>query len=323
MNNKLAVGIAVFAILAGAAGYKLLHQTEKGITATGTIEVTRADVTAKVGGYITGLSIIQGDRVNAGQVVATIDRKDLTAQQLRDELAVQKAAAQLTDLEKGARDQERQELLANIASAQSVLNKAQSDFNRYQALYNQGAVATQQLDSARSAYEVANSQVAALEQKLSLLNAGNRPDVIEAQRLELERSKAVAEASKILAQDMVVLAPLDGLVLSKNFENNEYVNPGVPIATLGDLNDCWVKVYVASTQIGLISYGQAVDVRVDSFPDRTFNGTIKEISQTAEFTPRQSITQRERANQVFAVKVKIDNAESLLKPGMPADVVIE
>ncbi|MPN21978.1 hypothetical protein SDC9_169360 [bioreactor metagenome] len=89
------------------------------------------------------------------------------------------------------------------------------------------------------------------------------------------------------------------------------------------MKDCWVKIYVSSTQLGLLKVGQQVDVKVDSFPDRTFVGQIKEISQNAEFTPRQSITQHERANLVFAVKVKIANDERILKPGMPADVIIK
>jgi HlyD family secretion protein len=163
----------------------------------------------------------------------------------------------------------------------------------------------------------------ALEQRLSLSDAGNRPKAIEAQRLEVERSKAVLAASKALVQDTVVASPVSGLVLTKNFENGEYINPGSALVTVGYMNDCWVKIYVPSTHLGLIKVGQPADVKVDSFPDKVFRGEIKEISQTAEFTPRQSITQRERANLVFAVKVKIENADGILKPGMPADVVIQ
>jgi len=126
-----------------------------------------------------------------------------------------------------------------------------------------------------------------------------------------------------MVADTVVVSPISGIVLTKNFENGEYINPGSALATVGDMTDCWVKVYVSSAQLGLIKTGQAVAVKVDSFPDRVFAGTIKEISQNAEFTPRQSITQRERANLVFYVKVKVDNGEGVLKPGMPADVIIK
>ncbi|MDT8903657.1 HlyD family secretion protein [Anaeroselena agilis] len=324
MNKRLIiVGAVVFLALAAIAGYKLYMAREDGITATGTIEVTRADVMPKVNGYLGELKIEAGDTVKTGQVIARIARPDLEAQLLRDESALVKAKVQLEDLEKGARSQERRETAASLASAQAVYDKAKSDLERYRALYNSGAISAQQLDAAQSSYEVAQSALVAARSRLSLVEEGNRPDTIEAQRIEVKRSQAIVAASRALLADTVVASPISGVVLTKNFENGEYINPGSAIATIGDMNDCRVKVYIASTQLGLIKVGQPVDVRVDSFPGRIFPGAIKEISQNAEFTPRQSITQRERANLVFAVKVKVDNAEGILKPGMPADVVIK
>lgn len=323
INKRLAVGIVIALIAAGWAGYKYLKPVETGITATGTIEVTRADIMPKVNGYLTGLELKAGDSVKAGQQVAKINRVDLAAQVVRDEAALAKAVAQLRDLEAGPRSQERQELSANLASARSVYDKARQDYERYQSLYATGAVSAQQLDAARSSMEVAYSAMAAARERVSLSQEGNRPEAIEAQRLEVERSKAVLAASKVMLEDTAVVSPINGLILSKNFEDGEYVNPGAAILTVGDMNDCWVKVYVSSTQLGLITVGQVAAVKVDSFPNRTFQGKIQEISQNAEFTPRQSITQSERANLVFAVKVKVDNAEGILKPGMPADVVLK
>lgn len=322
MNKKLLAGAVIVLVLAGAAGYKLFRPVEKGIVATGTIEVTRADIMPKVSGYIQELSVKSGDRVTAGQQVAKINRTDLEAQVLRDEVALTKAQVQLRDLEAGARVQEKQELAAAVQSAYSLYDKAQKDFQRYQTLYQQGAVSNQQYDSARLAMEVAYQSLVAARQRLSTSEEGNRPDVIEAQRLEAERSKAVLAASKAVLQDTLVTSPISGLILSKNYENGEYINPGSALLTIGDMSDCWVKVYVSSSQLGLLQTGQKAKVKVDSFPDRSFDGEIKEISQTAEFTPRQSITQSERANLVFAVKIKLDNREGFLKPGMPADVVI-
>jgi HlyD family secretion protein len=323
MNKKIIAVAVILLTLVGAAGYKLYLAKESGITATGTIEVTRADIMPKVSGYLVELNVKQGDRVKAGQVVARIARPDLEAQLLRDEAALVKAGVQQSDLEKGARSQELQEARANLASAQAVFSKAKTDFDRYRALYRDGAISAQQLDAAQSGYDVAYNSLVAAQSRLSIVEEGNRPDVIEAQRLEVKRAQAIVDASKALVADTVVTSPIDGLVLTKNFETGEYINPGSAIATVGDMGDCWVKVYISSTQLGLINVGQQVAVKVDSFPGKEFTGTIKEISQTAEFTPRQSITQRERANLVFAVKVKVENSEGILKPGMPADVVIK
>ncbi len=324
MNKRLViVGAVILLALTAIAVYKLYIAREDGITATGTIEVTRADVMPKVNGYLGELKIQPGDAVKAGQVVARISRPDLEAQLLRDEAALVKAKVQLADLEKGARSQEVQAAYASLASAQSVYAKAKTDLERYTALYRDGAIAAQQLDAAQSGYDVAAGSLAAAQAQLSLVQEGNRPDTIEAQRLEVKRSQAIVDASRALLADTAVTVPIDGVVLTKNFENGEYINPGSALATVGDMNDCWVKVYVSSAQLGLIKVGQSADVKVDSFPGRVFAGTIKEISQNAEFTPRQSITQRERSNLVFYVKVRVDNADGVLKPGMPADVVIK
>ncbi|HWR07726.1 HlyD family secretion protein [Sporomusa sp.] len=322
VNKKLLAGIIVIIVVSGVVGYNYLRPTKTGITATGTIEVTRADIMAKVNGYLTGLESKVGDTVRSGQKIARVTRADLEAQVIRDEAALAKAAAQLRDLEAGPRNQERQELGALLASSRSVYDKAKQDYVRYQSLYSAGAISAQQLDTASSNMDVAYNAMVAATQRYALGDEGSRPEAIEAQRLEVERSKAVLAASKTLVEDTAVISPINGLILSKNFENGEYVNPGAAILTVGDMSDCWLKVYVPSTQLGLIAVGQEAQVKVDSFPGRVFRGEIKEISQNAEFTPRQSITQSERANLVFAVKVKIDNMEGILKPGMPADVVL-
>lgn len=322
MSKKLLAVIVIIVVLAGLAAYKMQSSKIEGITATGTIEITRTDITPKVSGYIGELSIKEGDSVTRNQVVARISRPDLEAQKLRDEAALVKAQVQLVDLQKGARLQELSEVQANIASGQAVYDKAKKDYERQQDLFAQGAVSAQQLDAARSAYEVAVSTLAAYEARASLVAEGNRPDAIAAQQAEVERSQAIVQLAKTALDDRNVLSPIDGLVFTKNYEQGEYVNAGAPIATIGNWRDCWVKVYISSAQLGLIQVGQNVTVTVDSFPKREFSGQIKEISQQAEFTPRQSITKQERANMVFAVKVKIDNTEGVLKPGMPADVVI-
>ena len=326
-NRQTMLKIAVIALVAiftiGAAGYKLYGRSEQGITATGTIEVTKTDITSKVGGYLIELKVREGDAVNKGNIVAVIDRPDLKAQLWRDEAALAKAKAQLRDLEQGARSQELQEASANLAAAKSQAIKAQTDFNRYSTLFREGAISSQQLDASRSAHEVAANALTAAQSRYGLLLAGNRPETIAAQRLEVERSEAVLAASRTQVADLEVNSPLAGRVLSKNYEKGEYVNAGAAIATIGDMNDCWVKIYVSTEQLGKIRLGQAASVKIDAYPDKTFRGEIKEISQNAEYTPRQSITQRERANMVFAVKVKLDNPAETMKPGLPADVVLE
>lgn len=322
MNKKVvAIGLLLL-VLAGATAYKLYHREAETMTATGTIEVTRVDISPKVGGQLVELLVKEGDSVLAGQKVARVSRPDLDAQLLRDEAAYKRAEIQLTDLQKGSRPQEKEDALTSVVSARVLYNKAQSDYQRYAELFAKGAISAQQLESSKTGRDVAYQTYMAAQSRQGIVEEGNRIDVVDAQRLEVERNKAIVEASRTVVNDTTVISPGVGTVVSKNVEAGEYVNAGNPIITIVKLSECWVKVYIASTQLGQISLNQAVQVKVDSYPERIFQGVISEISQTAEFTPRQSLTQRERANMVFGVKVRVDNPDGILKAGMPADVRI-
>lgn len=318
----IVIGIIILA-MAIASAYKLYFNKPNCITATGTVEITLADITPRINGYVQELNIERGDIVNKGQIIAKLRRTDMNAQLVADAAALAKARSTLIDMESGARPQEVLSAQASMVSAQAVYDKANSDLRRGEYLFSKGAISEQQLDSLKSNNNVSLNALRGAQAQYSLVNAGTRPDQIEAQRMEVKRLQAALEVSQSNIDDLTLRAPIDGQILTKNFEQGEYINAGSAIATVGDMNDCWVKVYVSSAQLGLIKVGQVADVKVDSYPNRVFTGTIKEIAQNAQFTPRQSITQSERANLVFEVKVKIDNAANILKPGMPADVVLK
>ena len=324
MNKRKLVAVIVFLIfLVSIAGYKLYQQQADSLVYTGTVEVTKVDITTKTNGYIESLTVKEGDKVAAGELIATIDKKDLAMQLDRDRAAWEKAKVQLIDLEKGARAEEISSSAANVASLVSIHEKASADYKRYQALYESGAIAQQTLDNAKSAAEVAYQNLQAARENEKLLLAGSRSDVILAQKLEVERSEAVLKASQVAYQDREIYSPINGTILSKNFEQGEYMNVGNAVASLADLSDCWVKIYIPATELAKVKLGQSAKILVDAYPKEDFNGRITEISDKAEFTPRQSITKHERANMVFAVKVAIENHDGVLKPGMPADVIFD
>lgn len=136
----------------------------------------------------------------------------------------------------------------------------------------------------------------------------------------------VAEAESALAgveaqiEQMVIIAPLDGLVLEQAVRPGELAGAGVPVITLANLDTVELTVYVSAGQLSEVSLNQPVTVRVDSFPRRGFEGEVVQIADEAEFTPRSVQTEEERVNLVYAVKIRIENPDHALKPGMPADV---
>ena len=323
MKHKIlaALLLVAVAVAGGIALCRFLGNGKNGaVAAAGTIEVTEVSVTAKESGTLSSAGFREGDRVGKGQVLGRLVRNDLEAQQAQDRAALERARAMLADLRKGARPQEIREAEEAQGAAKVRYDLAQADFNRFSSLYAEKVISRKEMDEVTARRDLAAKDLAAAGERLSLVRSGTRPDVLAAQEAEVLRLEALGRVTVSRVGDTVLATPLGGVVLSKNYEEGEFLPPGAVLATVADLSDCWVKVYLPSTVLGRVKAGGAADVRVDSFPDRVFRGKVRAVSDRAEFTPRQSLTTEERANLVFAVEVEVDNAESLLKPGMPADV---
>ena len=114
---------------------------------------------------------------------------------------------------------------------------------------------------------------------------------------------------------------MDGVILVRNAEPGEFVQPGATALSLADLNNLTITVYVPEDRYGQISIGQQAEVSVDSFPNTTFKAEITYIADQAEFTPRNVQTVEGRSSTLYAVKLKVTDSENRLKIGMPADVV--
>ena len=295
-------------------------EPDPALTASGTVEVRTVHVASKVGGYLRELRVREGDLLTAGELIGVVDRPDLEAQISRDEASLRRAQSLLADLESGSRPEEIAEAEARVASARSRYEKSRQDFKRFEILHRDKVISARQFDEYRAAFDGAKAELAAAQERHRLLLAGPRPLQVEAQRAEVEALASALALSQSLLRDTCIRAPQRGVVLTKDFEQGEYVPPGGVLVTLGDPTDCWVRVYIPSVQVGLLRRGQRAEVRVDAYPHRTFSGRVTEIGQAAEFAPRMSLNQKERTSLVFRVKVAVENGEGVLKPGMPADV---
>ena len=145
-------------------------------------------------------------------------------------------------------------------------------------------------------------------------------DLLDAQVRFAEAQLMLVEA---LIDQLTLTAPFEGVVTSRSVQVGETVLPNVPLMTVANLDSLKLVVYIPETQIGRVQPGQEVDVRVDAYPLRTFEGEVSHIAREAEFTPRNIQTEEERVNLVFAVEIDIPNPEGRLKPGMPADATIQ
>lgn len=299
---------------------KYLTPESDALEATGTIEATSVVINSRTAGVIKSISVNAGDSVKKGQVLAEITRNDLVAQVERDRLSVLKAEANLNDMLSGARQQEMIEAAANVEIARVEAIRTSDDLKRMQALLEAGAVSDVDYEKVLAASEISKNKLTAAEARLSLLDEGGRPEQLAAARMEIERSKAVLMAGEATLEDLKMSSPLDGVVLHKNYEAGEFVPIGASLLSVANLQDLWIKVYIATDDLPKVKIGQKVSFRV-SGAEQKFEGTVGEIASKGEYTPKTIQTKKERTNVVFGVKINISAEDGVLKPGMPADVV--
>jgi len=271
MNKKLLIAIVVLLVGAGTAFQAFRNRgNDRLLELSGTVEVTEVNVGFKLPGRVARLHATEGQRVSKGDRLADLDSAELRS-----------------IVEQGR---------AAVRNAEAEFEKARKDHDRYQALSQEGAVTTQQLEAARKAYDVSLSQ--------------------------LDLARAALRTAEVRLTDTKVDAPVTGIVLGRNVEAGETVAAGLAVYTLGDLDNPWIKVYVNETKLGMVKLGQKAQVFTDTYPGKAYEGTISYIASEAEFTPKNVQTKEERVKLVFAVKVSVGNVSDELKPGMPADVKI-
>jgi len=304
-------------------GYAIYFKPDPhtGLVATGTVEATQVELRAKLSGTLQDLNIAAGDQVQKGQLIAIISRNDLVAQRERDSLSVQKARALLADLTSGAREQEIRDAEIGVSTAQINYDKALKDYDRGAALFEENVISESEIEGLEYKLNLNKNLLDSAQSRLSLLLSGSRPEQIEAAKVELERNIAVLKASESLLEDAKITCPIEGTVLTKNIEDGEVIQTGASVATIADLSNMWIKVYIPTDDLPLVRLGQAVTFTVSGF-SAEFQGTVEEIAKKGEFTPKTIQTKKERTNVVYPVKIKVNDSDGLLKPGMPADVVI-
>lgn len=290
---------------------------------SGNIEVTDAEISFRIAGHVRERLVKEGDRVESGAVVARLESRDLQHEVGLREAEVANARAVLAELTAGFRSEEIAQARAAHAQARAELARAESDWQRQQALFAEGAVAARETEALKAAFEIARGRSEESRQRLALLEKGVRREQLDQARARLQ----LAEESLALARTRLgyseLTAPLAGVVLAENVEAGEFVAAGTPVVTLGVLDPVWLRGYINETDLGRVKLGQSAQVAIDTFPGKSFAGTVTFIAQDAEFTPKNVQTEKERVKLVYRIKITIPNPDQELKPGMPADAEID
>lgn len=296
MNIRNSISILSAAILLSACG-----NSENTYDATGTFEATEITVSAEQNGRIEYLNINEGDTIIQSAQVGLIDTVQLYLK------AVQIGATKLVYAS------QRPDISKQIAATQQQLKKAEDDQKRYQALVTAGAANSKLLDDARSQVQVLKRQLAALESSLSTSTNS------------LNAQMSTADVQKLQVADQLkkcrITSPISGTVLEKYMEAGEFAAVGKPVFKIADINNMFLRAYITSAQLKDVKIGQSVKVFADfgNNERKEYAGTVNWISSKSEFTPKTILTDDERADLVYAVKIAVKN-DGYIKIGMYGEV---
>ncbi len=278
------------AALALAAFAAACTESSSTLTVAGTVEIREVRLSPLASGRLARLLKDEGDSVHVGDTVAVLEQPGLSAL-IEQRRALADAATTRT---------------AEIRAAEADSQRSANDLARARVLAAQGIASPQELERLQSA-------AAAAAARLQSVRASVR---------ESQAAHAATQVTESIRDQLVLLSPADGIVLTRFAERGEVIAAGVPVVSVGLVRDPWIRAYVGERFIARLRTGQDVRLRVDGYPDTAFAGRISEIAPRAEFTPRAALTERERADLVFAIKVTTDGAGGRLKAGMPVRVEI-
>ena len=323
---KKRILIAAALCLVAALAFIILRRAPGGtdtLKVSGTIEVTSVELSFKVGGRLLQRLADEGEMVRTGQVVARLEVDELGEERSNRAAEMRAAQAALADLQAGSRREEIMQAEAVLSRLKADDERQARDLARAEALYAGDIIPMRELDAARTGRDGSAAAVREAEERLRLVRIGPRPDAVRQAQAKTEAAAAgLALADTRLSQGTLT-APLAGLVLAKHAEPGEMLAPGAPVLTIGNMDEVWLRAYIPETELGRVKVGQLARITVDSWPGRTFEGRISFVSPEAEFTPKNVQTEKERVKLVYRIKITLPNPRMELKPGMPADAVIE
>jgi HlyD family secretion protein len=326
MTRTVPIILAALAVTAG--GYLYVrsaanHAADTRLQISGNIEAHESAVGFKVQGRIVELPVQEGQTVAQGDLLTRLDDDDYRQQVNLDEAAVRTREAELELALAGSRAQEIRAAKQTLVDAQADLELKRAELRRRRALLADQGVSREDVDNAATQLKRALATYERVKQTYDQIAEGTRKEEIAVRRANLQLAREALQMSRLKLSYTVLTAPVPGVVVVRQAELGEVVSPGTPVVTIADIDHLWLRGYLNETDLGRVRWGQPATVRTDTYPDKTYHGRVSFISPQAEFTPKSVETHKERVTLVYRIKIDLDNPNHELKPGMPAEAVID
>jgi len=376
MKQRIAVGgaaVGVLILVVWIVSVLIAHRNR--YEYSGTVETREIQVGSKIGGRVTDVPVEEGQVVKAGTVLVRFECDELKAQRAQAAAILEQAQADVDKMlhgnrpeevaqaeamsraqeasfeeaRNGPRRQEIEQARADYKAASADATNALVFYGRMEKLVAADTISRQQFDDARDKRDAAAQRSESARQRLALLEAGTRPEDLNAAEAKFKQAEAaallarkgfrredieaargrMAEAQGRVAEldarlrEAELVAPSDAVIEVVSVRPGDLVQAGRIVLTMLESSQLWVKVYIPETDLAHVRLGQQTTVRVDSYPSRDFAGHVGQIASQAEFLPRNVQTKSDREHQVFGVRVYVDNPQHVLKSGMSATVRLQ
>jgi len=320
---RKAIVVLVLLLAAGFAAYTLWPRDalQDGLTLYGNVDIREVQLGFRVGGRLEQMLFEEGDAVTAGTLLASLDSQPLQDSLALAEAGVAGAEARLAVLRAGSRPQEIQQARARVAEAGAAHKNAEQEYTRQRELTGKGLSSQGLLDNALARRDEASARLAAARQALALAVEGPRAEDIAAAEAALAGAKAQRDQAATQLEDARLVAPNNGVVLTRVREPGAVVSAGMPVYTLSLTDMTYVRAYVDESNLGKVVPGTKLTVTTDS-SGREYVGQVGFVSPRAEFTPKSVETPELRTDLVYRLRIVIQDADEGLRQGMPVTITI-
>jgi HlyD family secretion protein len=290
-------------------------------TAVGTLEMVEVNVGPLQAARAVRVLVAEGDAVKAGDTLAVFSTPTLTSAMAQAEARAAAADDAARELARGARPAEIARAEKELQVTEADAARAAADLQRIEPLAARGDVSRATLDAARSAAQASAARRGAAREVLRLVREGARVERRQAAAAEARGARAAADGVRATANDLVLVSPVDGVVSSRNVEPGEVLAAGQSAVTVAQPSRPWARIYVSQFLLPRIKSGDTLTAQLDG-DTTTFRGRVTAIATRAEFTPRVALTEQEREDLLFGVKVEFSGSVDKLRAGMPITVTL-
>ncbi len=324
MRKIIPIVIVLLGVVAGAGwAYHKYHEgTKPTLTLYGNVDIREVTLGFRVPGKLAKLLYDEGDKVKAGEVIASLDDEPYRNQVANAEAQVESLRERLKLRKTGNRPEEIAQARSLVREREATATNGERLFKRSEELLAVKGVAIQDRDNAAASYEEAEARLKSARDNLALLEAGFRVEDIAQAKADLAQAEAALATANLQVKDTVLTAPSDGVILTRAQEAGAILQAGSAVFTLSLVNPVWVRAYVHEPDLGCIHPGMKVEIRTDSHRDKLYTGQIGYISPRAEFTPKTVETTELRTALVYRLRIVVANSDEGLRQGMPVTITI-